>query len=313
MALPSLLDRRLVLVTGKGGVGKSSVAAALALLASRNGRRVLVCEVNAQERVAPLLGAPPAGPAIREAAPGLFTVNVTPDEAMREYGLQVLKFRTIYEAVFENRVVRYFLRVVPSLAELVMLGKILHEVRSQESGRPRWDLVVVDAPSTGHAVQLLRTPAALLDTVPPGPLRRDAQWMHELLVDPAVTALALVTLPEEMPVNEAIDLDQQVRDLLGIPRGGLLVNAVPEPRFDAAEQARLQGLLGDPPPLGPAAQAALLQAQRAEQAARQVARARAAIDLPVTVLPLLAAPVWDRGSIEALAEALGAGGAPWAR
>ncbi|MBI5070189.1 MAG: AAA family ATPase [Deltaproteobacteria bacterium] len=313
MAPPSLLDRRLVLVTGKGGVGKSSVAAALALLAARSGRRVLVCEVNAQERVAPLLGAPPAGPAIREAAPGLFTVNVTPDEAMREYGLQVLKFRTIYEAVFENRVVRYFLRVVPSLAELVMLGKILNEVRSQESGRPRWDLVVVDAPSTGHAVQLLRTPAALLDTVPPGPLRRDAQWMQEMLVDPAVTALALVTLPEEMPVNEAIDLDQQVRDLLGIPRGALLVNAVPEPRFDAGEQELLRAQQDDPPPLGPAAQAAVLQAQRAEQAARQVARARAAIDLPVTVLPLLASPAWDRSAVEALSEALGAGGAPWAR
>ncbi len=313
MALASLLDRRLVLVTGKGGVGKSSVAAALALVGARRGRRVLVCEVNAQERVAPLLGAPPSGPAIREVGPGLSTVNVTPDEAMREYGLQVLKFRTIYEAVFENRVVRYFLRVVPSLAELVMLGKILHEVRSQEEGRPRWDLVVVDAPSTGHAVQLLRTPAALLDTVPPGPLRRDAQWMRDLLVDPAVTALALVTLPEEMPVNEAIDLDQQVRDLLGIPRGALLVNAVPEPRFAAGEQERLAARQDDPPPLGPAARAADLQARRAEQAARQVARARAAIDLPVLVLPLLATPVWDRGAVEALADALEAGGAPWAR
>jgi len=313
VALASLLDRRLVLVTGKGGVGKSSVAAALALQATRRGRRVLVCEVNAQERVAPLLGAPPSGAAVREVLPGLSTVNVTPDEAMREYGLLVLKFRTIYEAVFENRVVRYFLRVVPSLAELVMLGKILHEVRREEQGRPRWDLVVVDAPSTGHAVQLLRTPAALLDTVPPGPLRRDAQWMRDLLVDPAVTALALVTLPEEMPVNEAIDLDQQVRDLLGIPRGALLVNAVPEPRFAAAERERLSAHLGDPPPLGPAARAAALQATRAELAARQVARARAAIDLPVTVLPLLALPRWDRAAVEALADALEAGGAPWAR
>lgn len=313
VALPSPLDRRLVLVTGKGGVGKSSVAAALALAASRLGRRTLVCEVNAPERVAPLLGAPASGSTIREVAPGLSTVNVTPDEAMREYGLQVLKFRTIYEAVFENRVVRYFLRVVPSLAELVMLGKILNEVRSQEGGRPRWDLVIVDAPSTGHAVQLLRTPAALLDTVPPGPLRRDAQWMHELLVDPAVTALALVTLPEEMPVNEAIDLDQQVRDLLGIPRGALIVNAVPEPRFQPAERELLAVRQDDPPPLGPAARAGAIQALRADLAARQVARARAAIDLPVLVLPLLLSPRWDRAAVETLSEALEAGGAAWAR
>ena len=119
---PDLLDKRLLIVTGKGGVGKSSVAAALALLAARRGKRVLVCEVNAQERVAPLLGAAPSGPVTRQVADNLYTVNVTPPEAMREYGLMVLRFRTIYEAVFENRLVRYFLRVIPSLAELVMLG-----------------------------------------------------------------------------------------------------------------------------------------------------------------------------------------------
>ena len=160
-----------MIVTGKGGVGKSTVSAALALLAARAGKRVLVCEVNAQERVAPLLGAPRTGGTVREALPGLFTVNVTPHDAMREYGIMVLRFKAIYDAVFENRLVRYFLRVVPSLAELVVLGKILHEVRAEERGRPRWDLVVVDAPATGHAVQLLRVPSALVDTVPGGPLR----------------------------------------------------------------------------------------------------------------------------------------------
>jgi Anion-transporting ATPase len=313
VAGPPLLDRRLLIVTGKGGVGKSSVAAALGLWAARRGKRALVCEVNAQERVAPLLGAPPAGPAIREALPGLFTVNVTPDEAMREYGLLVLKYRTIYEAVFENRVVKYFLRVVPSLAELVMLGKILHEARAEDRGARRWDLVVMDAPATGHAVQLLRTPAALLEALPPGPLRRDAQWMRDLLVDPAATALALVTLPEEMPVNEAIDLDEQVRSLLGIPRGALFVNAVPEPRFGGAERAGLEGLAAEPAPLGPAARAARLLALRAEQAERQVARLRGAIDLPATVLPLLAAERWDRAAVERLSEAIEQGGAPWAR
>jgi hypothetical protein len=308
-----LLDRRLVIVTGKGGVGKSSVSAALGLLAARAGRRALVCEVNVQERVAPLLGAPPAGTQVREALPGLSTVVVTPEQAMREYGLMVLKYRTIYEAVFENRVVKHFLRVVPSLAELVMLGKILHEVRAEEGDRLRWDLVVVDAPSTGHAVQLLRTPGALVDTVPAGPLRRDAQWMHELLVDPAVTSLALVTLPEEMPVSEAIELDQQVRALLGIPRGALLVNAVPEPRFPDGERGPLRALEAEPAPLGPAARAAELLALRAEQAARQVARVRAAVDLPVTVLPLVPAERWDLAAVERLAEAIDRGGAEWAR
>ncbi len=307
MVASTLLDRRLVVVTGKGGVGKSTVSAALALVAARAGKRVLVCEVNAQERVAPLLGAPPAGAAIREATPGVFTVNVTPHEAMREYGVMVLKFRTIYEAVFENRLVRYFLRVVPSLAELVMLGKILYEAKAEEAGRPRWDLVIVDAPATGHAVQLLRVPSALVDTVPGGPLRHDADWMEAMLVDPARTAVAIVTLPEEMPVNEAVELDAQLRGVLGMHRAALFVNAMPETRFTAEEASRLAGLVEAPPPIGPAARAARLQALRAEQAARYLARAKAALDLPATVIPLLPAADWGRAAVERVADAIAAG------
>jgi anion-transporting ArsA/GET3 family ATPase len=294
-------------VTGKGGVGKSTVSAALALLGARAGKRVLVCEVNAQERIAPLLGAPPAGPVIREALPGISTVNVTPRESMREYGLMVLKFRTIYDAVFENRMVRYFLKAIPSLAELVMLGKILHEARVEERGRPRWDLVVVDAPATGHAVQLFRVPAVLVDTIPAGPLRRDAEWMRDLLLDPARTALSIVTLPEEMPVNESIELDAQVREILGVPRGVLFVNAMPEARFSAAERERLARLEAEPPPLGPAARAAVLQARRAEEAGRYAHRVQAAVDLPAAVLPLLALDRWGLEAVERIAAAIEAG------
>jgi anion-transporting ArsA/GET3 family ATPase len=304
VASPALLDRRLLVVTGKGGVGKSTVSAALALIAARAGKRVLVCEVNAQERVAPLLGAPPSGATTRLVSDGVFSVNVTPPEAMREYGLMVLKFRTIYDAVFENRVVRHFLRMVPSLAELVMLGKILHEVRVEEDGRPRWDLVVLDAPATGHAVQLLRVPSALLDTVPPGPLRKDAEWMQALLVDPSTTAVSIVTLPEEMPVNEAVDLDAQLRGVLGLPRGALFVNAMPPARFAAEERARLPELGAAPAPLGPAATAARLQSTRAEQAGRYLERARAALDLPTVILPLVASDEWGRAAVEQVAGAL---------
>lgn len=301
-----LLDRRLVVVTGKGGVGKSSVSAALALAATRAGKRVLVCEVNAQERVAPLLGAPPAGPRLREARPGLATVNLTPAETMREYGMMVLKFRALYEAVFENRLMRHFLRLVPSLGELTMLGKALHEARAVERGRPRWDLVVIDAPATGHAVQLLRVPGALLGTVPPGPLRADAEWMHDLLRDPARTALAIVTLPEEMPVNEAVELDGQLRAQVGLAPAALVVNAMPERRFDGEEAERLAALSSAPPPVGPAALAGRLQAVRAELAARELARLREALDLPLTVLPLLATPGWGPGEVDQLARLLAA-------
>jgi anion-transporting ArsA/GET3 family ATPase len=303
-----LLDRRLVVVTGKGGVGKSSVSAALALVAARAGKRVLVCEVNTPERVAPLLGALPAGTTARQARPGLSTLVVTPAAALREYGLMVVRFQAIYDAVFENRFVRHFLRVVPSLGELVMLGKMLHEARAERDGRPRWDLVIVDAPSTGHAVQLLRVPGAMLGTVPPGPLRSDAEWMRAWLLDPARTALAIVTLPEEMPVTEAIELDQQLRDQVGLAPAALLVNAMPDQRFDAAEAVRLQALGGGALPVGPAARGGRLQAMRAAAATRELARARAALDLPTTLLPLLAAPTWGAAEVERLADALAAPG-----
>lgn len=302
MAGLALLDRRLVLVTGKGGVGKSSVSAALALLAARRGKRVLVAEVNAQERVAPLLGSPPAGPVVRAAVPGIFTVNVDPRHALEEYGLMVLKYRALYQAVFENRLVKFFLRVIPSLPETLMLGKILYEARAEHGAR--WDLVVVDAPATGHAVQLFRVPSALLDTVPRGPMRRDAEWMQALLTDPERTALSIVALPEEMPVSETIDLDAQVREILRIPRGPLFLNAMPKGRFSPAERPQLETLQHAPPPLGPAARASLLQAERVEQAQRHASRLAERVDLPMVTLPLLAVDRWGREALERIADAM---------
>src|SRR5512137_285503 len=281
---PDLLDRRLVVITGKGGVGKSTVSAALAVLAARRGKRVLVAEVDARERVAPMLGGRPSGPVVRQVVPGISTVNVDPRHALEEYALMVVKVRALYQAVFENRVVRFFLRAVPSLAETLMLGKILHEARSEAGGRPRWDLVVVDAPATGHAVQLLGVPRALRDTVPAGPLRRDAEWMQALLSNPQRTAVALVSLPEEMPVTETAELDEQLGGTLGLPRGPVFLNAMPDERFSPTDRERLASLSGSPPPLGPAARAAVLQAEQRQRADEQAARLRALLGRPL--LPL---------------------------
>lgn len=306
MAHPTLLDRHLLFVAGKGGAGRSTVTAALALLAARAGKRVLVCEANVTEpRVATLLGAEEA-PGLREVRPGIHALNVLPGEAMREYGLMVLRFRAVTHAVFENRLIRYFLRAIPSLAELVILGKILHEARSRadRGPGPRWDLVLVDAPATGHAVQLLRVPSALLDAVPAGPLRADAEWMERMLVDPVRTALALVALPEETPVNEVIELDAQIRGVLGMARAGLFVNAMPSARLTPEEVRALSPSRGAPAPLGPAVRAAELASLRAEEARRQVERLRQAVDLPTTLVPLLPSADWGLREIEAVAAAL---------
>jgi hypothetical protein len=155
-------------------------------------------------------------------------------------------------------------------------------------------------------VQLLRVPSALLDTLPGGPVRHDAEWMARLLCDPVRTAVALVTLPEELPVNEAIELDAEVGGVLGMARGALFVNAMPASRSRPEEARALAALAAEPSPLGPAARAAQLALLRAEGALRQLERARAAIDVPTTVLPLLPAASWGLPEIEEVAEAMAA-------
>jgi anion-transporting ArsA/GET3 family ATPase len=235
--MPALLDRRLVVVTGKGGTGKSTMSAAIAVAAARRGKKVLVCEVVAKERVAALFGKPPSGPAIRQLLPNLYSVHVRPREAMREYALMILKYETLYKLAFENAAARYFLAAAPSLAEIVMLGKVWwHATQETERGRPRWDLVVLDAPATGHGLTFLLVPEVFLRLVSEGPLARDMRSMMSLLADPAKCSVCVVTLPEEMPANEAIELDRALREHR-FPAGPLFLNEVYASRFTAAEVA----------------------------------------------------------------------------
>jgi len=314
-----LLRKRFVVVTGKGGVGKSSVAAALALAAGRTGLRVLLCEVGHQDRLGPLLGVGSAGAGgaePRDVGGGLHLLRVTPAEALREYALMKLRFEALYRAVFENAFVRAFLRFVPSVSETVLLGKVWYEVDVAEAGRPRWDLVVLDAPAAGHAVSFLRVPQTLLETVPAGPMRSEAERMQATLADPAVTGLLAVTLPEEMPVTETVELVGRARAELAVPLAGLVLNAFVPGRFDPDEVAALEALAGGRSAGGgvlaapaAAARAGLLQARQAERSARyRRLLAERLPGLPLGTLPRLHAPAWGRAEVERLAEAL-AGGA----
>lgn len=233
-------QQRLWVVTGKGGVGKSTVAAALALASAREGARTLVCEINATERISYLLEKPEVGPEIRQIEPNLWAVNVQPEPAMREYALMVLRFQAIYKAVFENRVIRYFLRFIPSLQELVELGKILYHLQEKlPNGRWKWDRIIIDAPATGHAITFFSVPQVLLDTVPAGPMQREAEKMRDLLVDPTTTAAVLVALPEEMPVNETIELHRAFRDQLRIRTGAVVLNMFVPERFSQGDLAEV--------------------------------------------------------------------------
>jgi anion-transporting ArsA/GET3 family ATPase len=226
LAVTGLFDKKLILVAGKGGVGRSTVAAAIAAAAARRGRRTLLYEADATDRFGRLFGGPVVGREPVRLRANLDAINTDPEAAIHEYGVMVLKFERVYRMVFENRVSKTFLRAIPGLDDYAVLGKAWYHTTEEHAGRARWDTVVFDMPASGHAVSMLRVPSVILDTVPDGPLTRDARRVRELLIDPARTSLVLVTLAEEMPANEARQFAPIFRDDLRLPLTHVVTNQV---------------------------------------------------------------------------------------
>ena len=222
-----LLDRRFLVLAGKGGVGRTTVAAALARVATRLGKRVLLAQTNAPERLARLLGSKSAiGPLVTAIDERLSAVNMTPKQSLHEYGVMLLRYEPLYRAVFENKPMRSFLGAFPGLDYWAMLGKAWWHTTEQENGRAKYDLILLDGPASGHAAAMLRIPDAVKSSMPKGPLARDAALARALLSDEEQTAIVLVTLPEELPARETSTLARDIRDL-HMPLGPLVVNAMP--------------------------------------------------------------------------------------
>ncbi len=240
---PTVFDKRFIIVAGKGGVGKSVVCAALGLAAARRGLRTCIAELNTREKAPLFFGQPPHGYTYGKLRDNLFSINIQPEPALKEYGLMKLRFERLYKMVFENEAMKRLIRVIPGMNELFLLGKAFNMERERNrDGSPTWDLVIVDAPATGHGVSLLRLPETILKVADSGPMAEEVGAMRDLLLDPRRTLLNLVTLPEEMPVRETFELAAQTSTALGIPKGYLIVNGVWPPLVEGAD-ADLLGAL----------------------------------------------------------------------
>lgn len=287
--MSSLFDLRFLVVLGKGGVGRSTISAALALAAARNGKRVLVAMCNSKERLSRLLEVRRIGSQIAPILPNIDAVNMEPAAALEQYGMMILKVRALYKIVLENRFVSAFLRGTPGLDAWALLGKAQFHARElDENGRPVYDLVILDAPSTGHGLDMLRVPRVIVDAAPPGLLRREAEEALALLANPNRCGLCLVTLPEELPTNETRELYAALREQLGLPVRGLIINRMLAPLFSSAERDWLSGL---PEPTASDAKLTLLARVSRARAFREqvqescVKRLRESIAAPCVELP----------------------------
>ncbi len=304
---PSLLDRRLLIIAGKGGVGRSTVASALALAAARRGKRVLLAQTKSRDRLGQLFSVNRSFAEVQPIDTNLWGVNMTPEAALREYGVMVLRSSFLYRQVFERDLVRAFLRAIPGLYDYSMLGKVWYHTTEQTAGRPRFDLVVLDGPATGHVLTLLAIPKVIIDTVPEGPLTGPARDCQQLLTDPGRTLALPVTLAEDLPVLETIQLHEGLARL-AIKTGPIVVNRLYPPRFRSGMNALMLdelSALTDDEVLVPVLRAARLQRQRATLNEQYVDKLRTALPSRQIHLPYLFTPEINRKAIDTLADRLG--------
>lgn len=243
--LHTLFTKRVLFVVGKGGVGKTTLATALALAASRRGKKTLLIEFEHNTRAARLLGLPAQNTGLSDPlsfSPTLFLLSASGQAALEEYLRLVFPVKRLLRTILESRLYQYFVAAAPGLKELLAMGKIWYEERRRDphTTQPRWDLLIVDMPATGHGLQYLRMPQAARDTFGSGTVHREAERIQALLRDPGKSAVNLVTLPEDLSVSETLEMYHQLRTDLRLPLGVLFVNRIHRAPFSSAALAQIR-------------------------------------------------------------------------
>ena len=277
-----LTTQRLVVVTGKGGVGKTTVTAALASAAADAGRRVLAVEVG-RGRLGALLGADDLGAEPRRVAPGLSAATIEPEEALGDFVESVLRFKVLARRLLQSTSFQVLAAAAPGLAELLVLHRIHGWLQARRLGREVHELVVIDAPASGHSLPLLEAPRTLGTLAGIGQVTELLTGIGRLVADPAFTLICLVTTPEELAVRETVELHRELSARLGLAVAPPIVNAVPPRRFQAGDAAQLGRL----DPTHPYVLTARLQLERRQQAEAQLGTLRRSLGAAPIRLPLL--------------------------
>lgn len=295
-------DSPLVLVTGKGGVGKSTVAARTALELAASGERTALCELAPARALSRIFGAEPGPTEELELGPCLWGVRIHSEQAMRDYVLMALRVRPLRDLLFRSRAFSYLAAATPGLAELVTLGKLWEMTRERRGGGRRFDRVVLDAPSSGHAIALLESPRTFAAVTAGGPLHSQATELGRLVADPDRTSVLLVASAEEIVVNETLELERRLARDLGIEVAAMIANRIDGDPLGPGDGADLGAALENGTAAASARDALIDAHERAELASAELARLRASSAAPVRALGLAPVPPEEPVAIEALEE-----------
>jgi anion-transporting ArsA/GET3 family ATPase len=262
--------------------------------------------MTTREKVAYLFGrATQSGYKATEVFAGIQSINVRPGPALKEYAIMKLKWERAYRMVFENDVMRSMVKMLPGMNELLLIGKawFLEQEKDPATGQPRWDMIIVDAPATGHGISLLMLPHVITNTISSGPMAEETWKIRDLITDHERTCMSVVTLPEEMPINEAKDLCALYNEPVQIAKGPMFVNRIwPEiaPSVLATRHSQWQSDSGLSTQAKAAIAAMKFRSDRREIQEIYLKRIHSEFDLPIVEVPFVFTESFDLDAIDTL-------------